>query len=270
MLNWTYFDNSQKDKSFECFLNEQAVVDEEQTGRHQVKFAAYDNKEFVIKRYSPLDKKSWFRRLDLALKNLVTPDAKRSYQGCVLVYESGVPTMKPVAWAHRGVGLNCESYFVYEAIEAQAGVHDLLGQENLSPDLKRELIVKMGKISRQLHDAGLRHTDIVPHNFLAQKRSDGGFELYLIDTDKVSKVKGLTRLPRLKAFFDWHCLRRLRLREPELKVFFSAYLGRTPAEEDVSAWYFWLAGGLNLYRQLKKRLGRDAYMCSLDLSLIRG
>ncbi len=262
---WHYYRTVTASSAFETFLQQQTAASAGAGAkRHQLQFASFAGTEYIIKRYHVRDKKHWSRKTDVMIKNLLSPDGKRSFDGAVLAYEAGTPTIKPVAWAARGPWWSRESYFVYESVVAGYGVHELLQRFQNDANTRNSLLTSMGQISRGLHQSALRHHDIVPHNFLASETGPNQFQVSIIDSDKIARVRGCSALPGIKQFFDWRCLRRLRLAEEDLHVYFRAYLGRAPVYADVLLWLFWVNGGFNVFRHWKRRRDIHFYRATIE------
>ncbi|NCD13201.1 MAG: lipopolysaccharide kinase, partial [Epsilonproteobacteria bacterium] len=151
-------------------------------------------------------------------------------------YRNDIPTAKPIGYfSMASLPWNKRSVAIFEAIE---NAHELKEDYAQHSSHFESLFLKMAHYTKKMHDAHIRHTDIVLHNFLVQE-NNGTEKLYLIDTDKVHYA-GLSRISFLtKTFFDMHCIRRLEVHEEELAIFLKHYFGKecTPFWRNVLA--FW-------------------------------
>ncbi len=256
-FEWTFYDPQYETEGFIGFLNRETstAITRNREERHQLRFREYNGRSYVIKRFSPSDNKRFGHRLDLALKSLFSSGAKRSYRGAVWLWEAGIPTIRPVAFSSCGSGFSQVGYFIYEAIEEGVRVSSLIGEMEEDDPERYRLIEQMAIITRRVHDAGYRHTDIVGHNFLLVRKDDGE-TMYLIDTDKTKKAFIISRIPFFKRFFDIRCLRRLRIDNDGIRHFLRSYERGKLRKRDLRIFAFWLSGGFNPRKRadMKKRL----------------
>src|SRR5690606_11683698 len=106
---------------------------------------------------------SWWRRQELRLTGLLRDNARRSYEGALALEQAGLETMRPLAhWTYRASRFYREGYFLYQAIETDLGIKryrdsiaDAPSPEQL--DNFNRLIEMMARLTRRMHDAGLRH-----------------------------------------------------------------------------------------------------------------
>ena len=218
----------------------------------------------VDARYSRL------RQLELRIAGLIRDGLKRSYLGSLALEQAGIPSIRPLAqWTYRRSLLSRDSYFLYEAIETDEGVKTY--RDRIAQDLNPEryanftrLVEMMAQLTRRLHDAGLRHGDIVTGNFLifGHERDAHGelaigdrTRLYLIDTDHIQRAR-ISFAP-IKRFFDLRCLRRLDFDDEGVRFFLRRYLGTEQAEIPC-ALRFWERGGFKLSHWIKRR-GKKTY-----------
>lgn len=257
-FKWTFYDRQDETGDFIAFLARETGT--ETTGRrderHQLKFRTYNGKIYVIKRFSPSDHKKIGRRIDLAIRSLLVSGAEKSFRGAAWLWEAKIPVIRPVAFSAKGRGISRVSYFVYEAIAAEKDVNAFIADMEADDPRKPLLIGEMARITRKIHDAGYRYTDIVGHNFLVDTADASGARLYLIDTDKTQKTFFTAGVAPLKLFFDMRCLRRLRLDNDSIRHFLRVYHGRELKKSDLMLFSFWISGGFDLRKRaaLKKRL----------------
>lgn len=259
IAEWVFFDSKINTHGLNAFLIDQVdnTLKPEVNVRHLVITKTFEGKDYIIKRFSPSDNQKWGRKIDLTLKSYIISGGEKSYRGSRWLWEAEIPSIKPVAWVKKGLGYHQVSYFVYEKIDALGEVKDFLEDEKTNSSTKEQLIRSMADITRTVHAAGFRHTDIVSHNFLVQNMSEDGLRVLLIDTDKIEKVSVLgKKIPIIKLFFDLRCLRRLRFSPEEFEVFFGQYFNGKISVSDLKMWYFWVCGGFNIFKRykMKKRL----------------
>lgn len=217
-----------------AYVAEKTIV----TGRknHQLFIVSYHSKRYFVKIFESSQHAKWTRKIELGLKDIFSSGAKRCFEGAAMLYRNEIPTAKPIGYFSIGfLPWEKKSVAVFEMIENAQELKSLYLASN------REfgsLFKLMAQYTKKMHDANIRHTDIVLHNFLVQEK-EGTQKLYMIDTDKVhyarlSKISFLT-----KTFFDMHCIRRIEVNEEELTIFLKHYFGKecTPFWRNVLA--FW-------------------------------
>ena len=270
-FKWQFYKPTTTAERFINFLNQQTSMEITPgiTKRHQMISCDFEGKSYIIKRFSPSDNRLWARKIELTLKSYWISGAQQSFRGACWLWEAGIPGIIPTAWAVRGHGYHQVSYFVYERIEAQGEVKGFLQQDSLSVKQEHQLIQDMAKISLQVHQAGYRHTDIVPHNFLVQVQPQGQFKVLIIDTDKVKKTSIFGQVFKgSKLFFDLRCFRRLRLSPQQLSLFFHQYFQGDTRLRYLQQWYFWVNGGFNLYKRKKMKQRLPDNLLKLNLTLL--
>jgi serine/threonine protein kinase len=209
-------------------------------------------KPLVLKIFRTHSKSSILRRLDSIFSASYKNHAKISYQGSLMLSSADICTPAPVAYWNLASGpWDKTGYFLYEQKPAKYTLEQIRhmissepSKENL--DYFDRLVSYMAVLTKKMHIAGIRHGDIVTHNFLVGDND----QLVLLDTDHVKRSRNIRIL---KPFFDLHCLRRLDF-SPEGQYFFlGKYFGRTPRKFEWLAFKFWFLGGFRLRRWFKKR-----------------
>jgi len=266
-LNWTFNTSSHLTPAFVAFLNDNVNLEIQANSgiKHQVIYREFKGKKYVIKRYTNLDKKGLDRKIELSLKSFFRPAAKKSFMGAKSLEESGIPTIKPIAWSKRGFFHRRISIFVYEYIDAISDAYSFIESSNYNEMQKEKIIRNIAKITRDMHDKGFKHHDIILNNFLVVK-FDKDFKIFLIDTDSISSSH-LSRFSKtLKIFFDLRCVRRFRPKDKYLKIFFEEYFHDNVKNLYLYFWLFWVRGGFNLHRRnkLKKTLEKRFINFSID------
>ncbi|MBN1840611.1 MAG: lipopolysaccharide kinase [Campylobacterales bacterium] len=195
------------------------------TGRknHQLFIVSHHSKRYFVKIFHASKHAKWARRVELGLKDIFSSGAKRCFEGSAMLYRNGIPTAKPIGYfSMASLPWNKKSVAIFEAIEDAKELKELYVNHE---SFFEELFMSMAECTKKMHDANIRHTDIVLHNFLV-KEECGAQKLYLIDTDKVHYA-GLSRISYLtKTFFDMHCIRRIEVNEREVALFLKHYFGK--------------------------------------------
>lgn len=224
--------------------------------KHTLFEATFQGVEYIIKRYSPSDNKRWSRKIEMLLKSFYYSGAERSFLGSLKLRAAGLPTMEPIAWCVYGKGLRQISYFIYKKSSADGDLEAFLDSQLVNQHKKCQAIERMGQLTRQLHDANLRHVDIISKNFLVTSFCDDIPQLVIIDTDQVYSSVITRNYQPLKRFFDLHCLRRIRFKSSFFHAFLDGYTGRKRATFPFYQWRFWVLGGFNpsKRRRLMKQL----------------
>ncbi len=169
----------------------------------------------VIVKESRLDSSfSLFERIGRELRFRILDVNLRDARAALAAERLGVATYHPLAvWTVRE-GLWTSSYIMYTYVEGKSldkickrGQFD----ETDRPVVKRHLR-ELGRITRRLHDGGLRHRDLIPANVVV--RSDDS--LAIIDFAsgypvrcrwrRFSLAQNLASLRRLAHLFDVDCL----------------------------------------------------------------
>lgn len=217
----------------------------------------------VDHRYSRL------RQIELRLAGLMRAGLEQSFRGALALEHAGIPSIRPLAhWTYKPSRWTRNSYFLYEAVETDLSLksyRDAVAAEPTLPRLQtfQQLIAMMADTTRKLHDAGLRHGDVVTGNFLVTGHAwdaagelvlGEGARLHLIDTDHIYQTRWTGALKR---FFDWHCLRRLDFDDEGTLFFLSRYCGRQISRIPM-ALRFWERGGFKPSHWIKRR-GKKMY-----------
>jgi serine/threonine protein kinase len=196
---------------------------------------------------------AWPRKGEVFLRNIFKNYARTAFQGSLALHIAGIPTPKPLAWWSKGGWRAKDSYFIYEEIAAKETLSKYLQKiwdENGEPAAKEasDLISAMAHVTRKMHEAGIRHGDIVTHNFLVCQNNS---YLALIDTDHVRPGNGF--LPEtVRKFLNLRCLRRLDLSLHGQRYFLSRYYDREVRWGEWLAFRFWYLGGFGFRRWIKR------------------
>ena len=203
------------------------------------------------------------RRLNCSMRSLVVDDCLNAFRGALIMEEAGLKTLKPLAcWVDKIHMLNRCSYFLFEPAACDYTLWNKAPTAGrlMSEESRKEWHRCIGYAAdylRALHEAGIRHDDPAPGNFLITENPGRQPEFALIDTDSVRKVR--LRIHFVKSFFDLACTRRLALTTEDRRRFLMHYCG------DAYNQYWWFVSQfwrLNLWRRIrgkKNPLGDGAY-----------
>lgn len=181
-----------------------------------------------------------------------------------------VETMKAVAYTSEGSNpAKIHSCIVTEALDETLSLEDLVLNGQLTLNLKRELVVRLAKTSRVLHDNGVNHRDYYLCHFLLSLdslSSDTIHRLHLIDLHRV-QIRN-TRTPSRWVEKDLAGLlfsaADAGLTERDLYRFIRIYSNksvRAALEEDGTFWRRVLSKASRLYR--KDQGTPSAFLASL-------
>ena len=176
---------------------------------------------------------SWIRRLRALFRYYRRRDANyKAFQSCRYAYQQGLATPKPLAyWRKRKSFTQTKSYFLYRYVEDSMSfleVSEKLRKEDgdkwqQQKDLLKRKIIDAVKC---LHDAGIRHGDMVAHNILISIPNTelSQAKACFIDYDR-STLSRLRRTSFLKRFFDLRDLRKLYIADASPYDLLGIYLG---------------------------------------------
>src|SRR5215475_3524895 len=154
-----------------------------------------DVKMVYLKRYNAF---SWRYRFGSIFKS---SGAVRSLRGAVILSESGIPTVRPLAAVDsRSWGMLNGSFFLSEEI-ANGKTADAYWREELLTMKGKEGIRRrkrfvgaIGELFRSLHQRGLYHNDLKDANILVRPDFSGSAEqFYLLDLEGIRRYQKLNR-----------------------------------------------------------------------------
>ena len=149
------------------------------------------------------------------------------------VRQVAVPT--PLAAVEvRRWGVLGEAYFISEAVAGER-LQELVRERGC----EAEVLWKLGRELRRLHDRGFYHQDLKANNVLVSG-PPGGRRVWLIDVESVRRPLADSRRLRLKQLGHlWsHLIHARSLEEPALRTFLRAYL--PPGEQEAGRLKVWL------------------------------
>ncbi|MEM8843827.1 MAG: lipopolysaccharide kinase InaA family protein [Pseudomonadota bacterium] len=267
-----YKNNKPLEQWIETISFEQAEIDSNRMQMHSRKrnnlftFKQPDiDKEVVLKVSQNSKHYRWYRKLNLSLISLFKDYSLNAYYGGITLEKLGILTPKVIAhWSCKRQGERKKSYLMYEKVDANMTVFALCEKLNLHHSNATEVIQEITKILadvvKQLHENNFRHGDPHSGNFLLSNNiqnvanmttsSCKNLKLYLIDLDKACFVKN--EKPWKKKLLDIRCMRRFRVPGIESNTCLKHYYGRPPSILEKLILKFWMKGGMNPYKWIKR------------------
>ena len=215
----------------------------------------------VVMKVSEISKEyKFWRRIDLILTNLIKDYNFNSYNHSIHLYESNVPTIKPLAyWTYKPTLFKRKSYFLYEKVESELSVTELyeeimssnLGQKDRLMDIVSDKCIS---IVQSIHMANIRHddphggnilTDIMKEN-IESLTTEGlaKSKFTLIDNDRCTSA--LIKAEPIKRFFDIKCLTKFNINKIQQQELLQKYLGDEYNYFWLKVLKFWESGGFSL------------------------
>jgi len=114
--------------------------------------------------------------------------AFREFYMTYLAASKGVPVEVPVAFGEQKCFFIKKSYLIIKKIENSHTLNDYFRDNNCFAE-RRSVLKEFGKLSRFIHDSGIKQDDYSLNNFLVFKR-DGDTRIILIDFERVSIQRG--------------------------------------------------------------------------------
>src|SRR3989304_6691069 len=109
----------------------------------------------------------------------------------------GIPVEMPVAYGERKCLFTKESYLIIRKIKPACTVKEYF-RSGLSQEERRDVLNKFGKLSRDIHDSGIKQDDFSLNNFLVYDDKSGERRLILIDFERVTiQTKCLSEKQRI-------------------------------------------------------------------------
>ncbi|HHT9108750.1 MAG TPA: lipopolysaccharide kinase InaA family protein [Candidatus Wunengus sp. YC63] len=134
----------------------------------------------------------------------------REFNTTYVAAMKGVPVEVPVAYGERKHLFARESYLVIKKIKHACTLREYF-RSSVSPEERRDVLKKFGKLAKTVHDSGVKQDDFSLDNFLAYANETGERRVILIDFERVSlqanslsskqRVWYLAKLNRSKRYF---------------------------------------------------------------------
>ncbi|MGH9390936.1 MAG: lipopolysaccharide kinase InaA family protein, partial [Vicinamibacteria bacterium] len=110
----------------------------------------------------------------------------------------------PVAFGERRRGgLVAESMILSELYETCVDLEEYLLRSSVRPFEKFEIIARLGRLVRRMHDAGIDQDDLALNNFLLVRRAPDSFEMLLTDFERARMRRSISWRRR------WHTIAKL-------------------------------------------------------------
>lgn len=135
-------------------------------------------------------------------KNFRKSKARRSYEYATILLEKGIGTPEPIAFLEKfnWVGLQ-DSYYASEHLAAELTFRELVEMPDY-PD-HENILRQFTRFSFDLHEKGIEFMDHSPGNTLIKKVSEGEYQFFLVDLNRMNfheamdfdmRMKNLSRL----------------------------------------------------------------------------
>jgi tRNA A-37 threonylcarbamoyl transferase component Bud32 len=125
--------------------------------------------------------------------------AKRSFIYAKVLKDNNIGTPEPIAFYENKTWLRLlDSYYICEHLEVDYVFKELFNKD--IPELD-EILRQFAHFCFKLHEAGIEFLDHSPGNTLIKKRSDGAYDFYLVDLNRMkfhNKMDFTTRMRNLR------------------------------------------------------------------------
>ncbi len=123
--------------------------------------------------------------------------AKRSFEYATILLEKGIGTPEPIAFLENFniLGLK-DSYYVSEHLNADLTYRELVEIPNY-PD-NENILRQFTRFSFGLHEKGIEFLDHSPGNTLIKKNSEGTYDFFLVDLNRMEFHESMTFEKRMK------------------------------------------------------------------------
>jgi tRNA A-37 threonylcarbamoyl transferase component Bud32 len=185
-----------------------------------------DTKTVYLKRYNAF---SWRYRFGSIFQS---SGAVRSLRGAVILSESGIPTVRPLAAVDsRSWGMLTGSFFLSEEIENGKTADAYWREELLTMKGKEGMrrrnrfVGAIGELFRSLHERGVYHNDLKDANILVRPDSSAAEQFYLLDLEGIRRYRKLNRRRQIKNLVQLNRTLGKYLRATDKLRFLESYLG---------------------------------------------
>ena len=184
-------------------------------------------KTVYLKRYNAF---SWRYRFGSIFQS---SGAVRSLRGAVILSESGIPTVRPLAAVDsRSWGMLNGSFFLSEEIENGKTADAYWREELLTMKGKegirrrKRFVGAIGELFRSLHQRGVYHNDLKDANILVRPDfSDSAEQFCLLDLEDIRRYRKLNRQRQIKNLVQINRTLGKYLRVTDKLRFLESYLG---------------------------------------------
>jgi len=201
----------------------------------------------VVKQFS---NQGWFKRIERRTRG---SKAERSWRVAKELVGIGLATPDPILWVESD-DLAGPSFFVARRLEDAAEVRQFFRRLNHEPDPSYfpdvddlEFLGRLGRLAREVHDAGILYRDLSMGNILVEG-GDSGLRLSLIDFNRarIGRRPGVYRRTR-------DICRLPVLRREHRTAFLEGYWGATPARWDSRWWFYGMSVDAYILKHAIKR-----------------
>jgi serine/threonine protein kinase len=182
------------------------------------------------------------------VKSMVFPSkAQKAWCGSRILKKNNISTPFPIAFFEKRKGCAVrESYFLSEMVEGSQEIRALFkGSEGKDME---ELLKGLAGFLSFVRNRGVLHRDLSDGNILVRRSRTEGYQFFLIDTNRVRKIKAFFVLRGLKSLI------RLGIPFPYQRSFLELYLKPMPLKNWYWSWYRVNKVFFSTYIQLKKKL----------------
>ena len=191
---------------------------------------------FYLKRHS------YKPRLASKVKGLLKKnnpsEAKLEFDATLALTKAKVPCAKAVAFGERASSGTLDSFLITEALDAYTQLEKMIF--DFAPPLSREILKRkraliqgVAELSARLHNAGFNHKDLYLTHILAKFDKAGGYDLKLIDLQRVEhRTTGRRRwLVKDISALNYSSPVEIITRTDKLR-FYKAYVNRVKLNKD--------------------------------------
>ncbi|MDR7370656.1 lipopolysaccharide kinase InaA family protein [Flavobacterium aquidurense] len=123
--------------------------------------------------------------------------ARRSFEFANQLLELGIGTPKPIAFAEFSTALGLEkSFYVSEQLQCDLTFRELVEIPDY-PD-HENILRQFTRFSFDLHEKGIEFLDHSPGNTLIKKNSEGNYDFFLVDLNRMEFHESMTFEMRMK------------------------------------------------------------------------
>lgn len=182
------------------------------------------------------------------LKSIVFPSkAQKAWFGSHILRKNSISTPYPIAFFEKRKGCVVrESYFLSEWVEGTLEVRALF--KSLKGKDIEKLLKDLAGFLSFIRIKGLLHRDLSDGNVLVRGSREQGFQFFLIDTNRVRRIKTFSVLRGLKSII------RLGIPFVYQRFFLKLYLSPMPLNYGHWCWYRVNKVLFSTYILLKKKL----------------
>lgn len=133
----------------------------------------------------------------IAYKYFRKTKARRSYEYATVLLEKGIGTPQPIAYFENydSVGLK-ESYYVSEHLVTELTFRELVTNPEYP---EHEIILRQfTRFCFKMHEKGIEFLDHSPGNTLIKKSSEGQYQFFLVDLNRMNFHQQMTFEQRMK------------------------------------------------------------------------